>query len=64
MNRCLNSCITRLLRFAHADRHNEEVSEGIPETAEASLYADLLGAALQQVNWPEVADHWLDNLDD
>ena len=56
--------ISQTARFTLADRTKEEISDGTPVTAEASLYADLLGAALQEVNWQEIAEHWLDNLDD
>jgi hypothetical protein len=56
--------VDQAARFTLADRLKEEVSEGTPVTEETSLYADLLGAALQRVNWHEMADHWLDNLDD
>ena len=45
-------------RFTLAERLKEEVTDGAP-IAEASLYADLLGAALQEVNWQEIADHYL-----
>lgn len=47
-----------------ADRLREEVSYSTPVTSEASLYADLLMAALHEVNWREIADHLLENLDD
>jgi hypothetical protein len=59
--------IDQAARFTLADALKEEVSEGTPVTpvtAEASLYADLIGAALQQVNWHEIAEHWLENLED
>jgi hypothetical protein len=56
--------VDQAARFTLADRLKEEVVEGTPVTADASLYADLLGAALQEVNWPEIAGHWLDNLED
>ena len=56
--------IDQTARFTLADALKEEVSEGTPVTAEASLYADLLGAALQEVNWHEIAEHYLTNLDD
>lgn len=56
--------IDQAARFTLADALKEEVSEGTPVTAEASLYADLLEAALQQVNWHEIAEHYLTDLDD
>ena len=55
--------ISQAARFTLADQVKEEISDGTP-TIEASLYVDLLGAALQQVNWHEIAEHWLDNLDE
>jgi hypothetical protein len=45
-------------RFTLADRLKEEVTDAAP-IAEASLYADLLGAALEEVDWREIADHYL-----
>lgn len=51
-------------RYELADRIKQEVTEGTPVTAEASLYADLLGAALSEVNWNEIAENWLADLAD
>lgn len=51
--------VEQAARFTLADRLKEEVADGSPLTAEPSLYADLLGAALDEVNWQEIADHWL-----
>ena len=56
--------VAQAARFTLADALKEDVSEGTPLTAEASLYADLLGAALSAVNWHEIAQHVLGNLDD
>ena len=56
--------IGQTARFTLADALKEEISEGTHMTSEASLYGDLLGAALQEVNWHEIAKHWLENLDD
>ena len=53
--------VEQAARYSLADRIKEEVSEGTSVTEEASLYADLLGAALQKVNWQEIADHWLND---
>jgi hypothetical protein len=36
----------------------EEVTEGSP-VAQSSLYADLMGAVLQEINWQEIANHYL-----
>lgn len=45
-------------RLTLSYRLREEVTDHSP-VAEASLYADLLGAALQEVNWLEIAEHYL-----
>lgn len=29
----------------------------------SSMWADLMGAALSEVNWREIAEHWLDDVD-
>jgi len=50
--------IEEAARFWLAGRLKDEVTERSP-IYEASLYADLLGAALQEVNWLEIADHYL-----
>lgn len=46
------------LRFNLADQIKEVVNDGSPLN-EASLYSDLLSAAISEVNWTEIADHWL-----
>ncbi|HEX5471555.1 MAG TPA: hypothetical protein VFW73_06695 [Lacipirellulaceae bacterium] len=46
-------------RFSLADRLKKELTDDSP-IADNSLYADLLSAALQEVNWVEIADHYLD----
>lgn len=50
--------IEEAARFTLADRLKDEIEEGSP-VQEASLYSDLIGAALQEVNWHEVADNFL-----
>ena len=45
-------------RFNLADQVKEEVTDASP-LCEASLYTDLLGAALSEVDWLEIVDHWL-----
>ena len=45
-------------RFTLADRLKDEIEEGSP-VQEASLYSDLMGAALQEVNWNEIAENLL-----
>lgn len=48
------------LKEDHEDRKNN-----ILENAEltASVWADLLGAALSEVNWREIAEHLLENVE-
>lgn len=46
-------------RILLADRLKSEVEEGNP-IEEASLYADLIGAALSSVNWHEIARHYVE----
>ena len=50
-------------RFKLSDQLREEVADGSP-LAEASLYSDLLGAALNEVDWHEIADHLLADVDE
>lgn len=50
--------IEEAARFTLADRLKDEIEEGSP-VQEASLYSDLLGAALQEVNWNEIAENLL-----
>jgi hypothetical protein len=50
-------------RYDVADRLKEEIgSEGLPELG-ASMYADLLNAALSEVDWPEIANSLLTDCD-
>lgn len=46
------------------DRH-EEASQDMLERsgATSSVFADLLGAALQAVDWREIATHYIDDVD-
>lgn len=43
--------------FNLGDQLKEEVTDGSP-LQESSMYADLLGAALSEVNWSEIAEHY------
>lgn len=38
----------------------EEVKDGNPLTDEASLYSDILSANISQVDWSEIARHWIE----
>src|SRR5690349_15289419 len=51
-----------------ADRLKDEYEEGMVSLLErskatASVWADLLGAALSEVNWYEIAEHYIDEVD-
>jgi hypothetical protein len=45
-----------------ADRLKSEHEENMPELG-ASLWADLLGAAMSEVNWYEIAEHFISDCD-
>lgn len=45
-------------RYNLAKQLKEEVTDASP-LRNASMYADLLGAALSEVDWLEIVDHWL-----
>lgn len=47
-------------RFLLADRLRDHIDEINPLVGEASLFSDLLGAAIQDVDWHEVADAFLE----
>lgn len=49
--------------FNLADQLREEISDGSPLRV-SSLYSDLLGAALSEVNWQEIAEHMLADLEE
>ena len=46
-------------RFTLTDRLREEIETGSPVVTEGTLYADLLCAALEEVNWGEIAYNYL-----
>lgn len=50
-------------RYTLAERLKEEITDASP-LPDAGLFTDLLGAALQEVNWYEIVDHWLADLSD
>lgn len=47
-------------RFNLADELRESVNESNPLADDANMYTDLLGAALSEVDWQEIAEHMLD----
>jgi hypothetical protein len=50
-------------RIDVADALKEWFEAGAPEMA-ASAYSDLLNAAMGEVDWLEIADHYLSDLED
>lgn len=50
-----------MAKFALADAMKEEFEQSTPEVT--GLWADLLSAALSEVDWHEVADHYLDDVE-
>jgi len=50
-------------RYRLADRLKEEVTDAQPEAVQGTMWADLLGAALDNVDWQEIADNWLSDSD-
>jgi len=51
----------REVRFTLADAIKRWVTDGLLPDLGACLAADLLGAAVSEVNWLEIADSWLTN---
>ena len=47
--------------YTLASALEEEVKDGAPEVN--GLYNDLLGAALSEVNWREIAEHYVADVD-
>jgi len=54
---------SEVARHALADSLKNTVEEGTPEACQGTLYADLLQAAIDEVNWGEVADATLAGLE-
>jgi hypothetical protein len=46
-----------------ADRLKDEITEANPLADQASFFADVLSAAISEVNWYEIAEHWIENAD-
>jgi len=45
-----------------ADEIKDTIEDMSPLASEASLYSDLLGAALSEVDWREIAEHYLEEV--
>lgn len=46
-----------------ADRLKDEVTDANPLADGASFFTDVLSAAIAEVNWYEIAEHWLEDID-
>jgi len=47
-------------RYYLCEQLKEELDANIPETLNGTVYADLIGAALSEVNWAEIANAFLE----
>jgi hypothetical protein len=47
-----------------ADRLREWIGEGSPDDCQTGLYGDLLNAALSEVDWYEIADHYRERVEE
>jgi len=54
---------SEIARRALADLLQQEITEGNPLADAANMYADLLGTALSEVNWDEIANACLEDGD-
>ena len=46
-----------------ADRLKDEITEANPLADQPSFFADVLSAAISEVNWYEIAEHWVEDID-
>lgn len=46
-----------------SDRLKSEMEEANPVADQASMWADLMGAALSEVNWYEIAEHYIEDVE-
>lgn len=50
-------------QFDLADKLKDWIEEQNPLANDASLFSDLLNAALSEVDWMEIAENWLEDID-
>lgn len=56
---------TNALADAMKESHEDAMQDMIDATGQvSSMWADLLGAALSQVNWQEIADHYQKDIEE
>ena len=46
-----------------SQRLKNEIEEANPVADQASMWADLMGAALSEVNYHEIAEHYIENVE-
>lgn len=49
-------------RYALAKQLEDDTRENMPEVS--GFYGDVLGAAISEVNWHEIAENWIDEIAD
>ena len=47
-------------RFMLADQLKEEISANVPDALDGTMFSDLIGAALSEVDWSEIANAFLE----
>ena len=49
-------------KYALSERMKDDITENIPDGVNG-MYADLLGAAISEVNWSEIAESFLEDIE-
>lgn len=49
--------------YALADQIQELVEDGNPLASDASMYSDMLSAAIGEVDWSEIAKGWIEEVE-
>ncbi len=52
----------QIAAYALADTLKDEFEEANPVASEASVWSDLMGAALSEVNWREITLNWIEEI--
>ena len=53
-----------IAKYELAEMLKDAINEANPLAGDASMYTDLLGAALSEVNWYEIAEAYLEDLNE
>jgi len=56
--------VMEMTKIGLADRIKSYVEENNPLADESTMYSDLLGAAISEVDWQEVAEHYMEDLEE